>query len=201
MTALHWAAERGDAELAALLLKSGASVTAETRIGRHTPLHVAAQHGNSAIVRALVDARAAVNALTTTGAAPLHFAAASGDRESIAVLLDHGADRIREPQWGQTPLMFAAAGGRTEAVKLLLARGADPSLTAKVVDISARNRSDGAESRTRNARVAEIQRQARRQGRHCRETGGGRPGVAAVMTTATSRSRSATPIWSARRAA
>jgi ankyrin repeat protein len=33
-------------------------------------------------------------------------------------------------------------------------------LTAKVVDISARNRSDGAESRTRNARVAEIQRQA-----------------------------------------
>jgi len=161
MTALHWAAERGDAELAALLLKSGASVTAETRIGRHTPLHVAAQHGNSAIVRALVNARAAVNALTTTGAAPLHFAAASGDRESIAVLLDHGAEiDIREPQWSQTPLMFAAAGGRTAAVKLLLARGANPSLMAKVIDISARNRSDGAESRTRNARVAEIQRQA-----------------------------------------
>src|SRR6187551_1317013 len=100
MTALHWAAERGDAELAALLLKSGASVTAETRIGRHTPLHVAARHGNSAIVRALVNAHAAVNALTTTGAAPLHFAAASGDSESIAALLDHGAViDIREPQW------------------------------------------------------------------------------------------------------
>jgi ankyrin repeat protein len=161
MTALHWAAERGDAELAALLLKSGASVTAETRIGRHTPLHVAARHGNSAIVRALVNAHAAVNALTTTGAAPLHFAAASGDSESIAALLDHGAViDIREPQWSQTPLMFAAAGGRTAAVKLLLARGANPSLMAKVIDISARNRSDGAESRTRNARVAEIQRQA-----------------------------------------
>ncbi len=161
MTALHWAAERGDVELAALLLKSGASVTAETRIGRHTPLHVAAQHGNSAIVRALVNAHAAVNALTTTGAAPLHFAAASGDRESIAVLLDHGAEiDIREPQWSQTPLMFAAADGRTDAVKLLLSRSANPSLTAKVIDISARNRSDAAESRVRNARVAEIQRQA-----------------------------------------
>jgi ankyrin repeat protein len=161
MTALHWAAERGDAELTALLLKSGASVTAETRIGRHTPLHVAARHGNAAIVRALVNAHAAVNALTTTGAAPLHFAAASGDSESIKVLLDHGAEiDIREPQWSQTPLMFAAAGGRTAAVKLLLARGANLSLTAKVIDISARNRSDASESRTRNARVAEIQRQA-----------------------------------------
>jgi len=161
MTALHWAAERGDTELTALLLKSGASVTAATRIGGHTALHVAAKHGNPAIVRALVDAKAAVNALTTTGAAPLHFAAAAGDSESIALLLAHGAEiDIREPQWSQTPLMFAAAGGRTAAVKLLIARGANPALTAKVIDISARNRSDAAESRTRNARVAEIQRQA-----------------------------------------
>ena len=161
MTALHWAAERGDAELTALLLKAGASVSAETRIGRHTPLHVAARNGNAAIVRALIAAHAPVNALTTTGAAPLHFAAASGSSESIALLLDHGAAiDAREPQWNQTPLMFAAAAGRTDAVKLLLARGADPALTAKVIDISARNREDAADSRARNARVAEIQRQA-----------------------------------------
>ena len=161
MTALHWAAEHGDAELAALLLARGARVTAATRIGRYTPLHVAAKAGNAAVVRALVDAHSAVNALTTTGAAPLHFAAAAGSSEAIAVLLAHGADvNLREPQWGQTPLMFAAAAGRTDAVKTLLAGGADASITARVVDISARNREDSADSRVRNARVAEIQRQA-----------------------------------------
>jgi ankyrin repeat protein len=173
MTALHIAAERGDAELAGLLLASGANAAAVTRIGRYTPLHVAAKSGKAGVVRALIDAKADVNALTTTGAAPLHFAAASGSSEAVALLVDHGADvNVREPQWGQTPLMFAAAAGRTAVVKTLLARGADLRITAKVVDISARNREDAAESRARNARIAEIQR------RLAAETSGSTPGAA-----------------------
>jgi ankyrin repeat protein len=160
MTALHWAAELGNEELAQVLLESGANASAVTRIGRHTPLHVAAKGGHASVVRLLADAKADVNATTTTGAAPLHFAAASGSSETIGILLDKGADvNAREPQWGQTPLMFAAGAGRTDAVKVLLARGADAKATGKVVDISARNREDGAESRVRNARVAEIQKQ------------------------------------------
>ncbi len=160
MTALHWAAEHGDQELAGLLLKSGASPGAATRIGRHTPLHVAAKGGHHPVVRMLVDAKADIRATTTTGAAPLHFAAASGSGETVTLLIDQGADvNLREPQWGQTPLMFAAGSGRTEAVKVLLARGADARATGKVVDLSARNREDGAESRKRNAGVAAIQRQ------------------------------------------
>jgi uncharacterized protein len=160
MTALHWAAEHGDQELAKVLLEAGANARAETRIGRHTPLHVAAKGGHDRVVRLLVDAKADVSALTTTGAAPLHFAAASGSREAVTMLLDAGADvNVREPQWGQTPLMFAAAAGRTEVVTALLARGADARAAAKVVDISARNRQDSAESRQRNARVAKIQRE------------------------------------------
>ena len=160
MTALHWAAERGDADIAALLLKAGARAQAETRIGRYTPLHVAAKSGSAAVVRALVDAGANVNAATATGAVPLHFAAASGSSEAVATLLDRGADvNAREPQWGQTPLMFAAAAGRTAAVRTLVARGADVGATARVVDISTRSVEDSASSRARNARVAEIQRQ------------------------------------------
>src|SRR6185436_5955554 len=160
MTALHWAAEHSDAAAAALLLKAGADPRAVTRIGRHTPLHVAAKSGAADVVRLLVDAKADVRALTTTGAAPLHFAAASGSRDAVAILLDAGADpNLREPQWGQTPLMFAAASGRTDVVKVLLKRGADAAATAKVVNISERNRQDSAESRVRNARVAAIQRQ------------------------------------------
>lgn len=160
MTALHWAAEYDEAELAGVLVTAGAAPAAGTRIGGYTPLHVAAKAGSARVVRRLIDARADVNVTTTTGATPLHFAAASGLTDAIAALLDAGADvNAHEPQWGQTPLMFAAGAGRTEAVRLLLSRGADARAAGKVVDVSARNQADSAESRRRNARVAETQRQ------------------------------------------
>ena len=160
MTALHWAAEHGDQDLTARLLKAGANPGAGTRIGQHTPLHLAAKAGHASVLRLLVNAKADVSALTTTGAAPLHFAAASGSSEAVTILLDAGANvNVREPQWGQTPLMFAAASGRTEVVKALLAHGADAAATAKVVDITARNGQDSIESRARNARVAAVQKQ------------------------------------------
>jgi ankyrin repeat protein len=160
MTALHWAAEHGDPELTARLLKAGANPAAGTRIGQHTPLHLAAKTGQSRVLRLLVDAKADGSAFPTTVAAPLHFAAASGSSDAVTILLDAGADvNVREPEWGQTPLMFAAASGRTEVVKVLLARGADARATAKVVDITARNGQDSVESRARNARVAAVQKQ------------------------------------------
>jgi uncharacterized protein len=165
MTALHWAAQHGDDALAALLMGSGANPRATTRIGRHTPLHIAADGGHPAVVRALLARQGGrvaldVNVRTTTGATPLHFAAASGNSETVGILLDNGADvNATEPQWGQTPLMFAAASGRTDIVKLLVAHGAAVGATAKVVDITVRNRQDSAESRERNARIAAIQRQ------------------------------------------
>ncbi|MEO8682092.1 MAG: ankyrin repeat domain-containing protein [Vicinamibacterales bacterium] len=160
MTALHWAAERGNQDIAAMLLAAGANPRAETRIGRYTPLHVAAKGGHPAVIRRLVDAKADVNALTTTGVTPLHLAAEGGNREAVAILLDAGSGvNVREPQWGQTPLMFAAGAGRTEVVKLLVARGADVRAAGTVVDLAQRNREDNAESRVRNARVAAIQKE------------------------------------------
>jgi ankyrin repeat protein len=159
-TALHWAAERGYAAVAEVLLEAGASPAAATRIGSHTPLHVAATYGRADVVRLLIEARADVNVRTTTGAAPLHFAAASGNVAAVVLLLDAGAAiDDREAQWEQTPLMFAAGSGRTEVVRTLLARGARADATAKVVNISARNREDAADSRKRNARIAAIQKQ------------------------------------------
>ncbi len=160
MTALHWAAERGDGDLATALLAAGAKPAAVTRLGGYMPLHLAARGGHAAVVSALVAARAPVDAATTTGALPLHFAAGAGTTAALTALLDAGAAvDAREAQWGQTPLMFAAAAGRTEAARLLVARGADLRIAAKVVDVSARNKADSAESRARNQRVAALQRE------------------------------------------
>ncbi len=157
MTGLHWAARNGDAEAARVLLDAGADPEAVTRVGRHTPLHVASTFGGASVVGSLLEAGSDANATTTTGATPLHFAATSGSAEAVALLLDHGADvNAREPRWGQTPLMFAAAGGRVDAIRALLEWSADPRVTAKVVDIAAREEADKAENKAREARIAAL---------------------------------------------
>ena len=137
MTALHWAAEHGDAELARMLLRAGANLSAVTRIGAYTPLHVAARAGSAPVLELLVEAGADVSArAAASGATALHLAAAAGDTESIRFLVDHGADPdVREHQWGQTPLIFAAGWNRADAIRTLIAAGADPEATTDVVDL------------------------------------------------------------------
>jgi uncharacterized protein len=145
MTALHWAAQRGNAELARLLVGARANVEAGTRIGHYTPLHVAARGGHAAVVRVLLDAGADATARTTnSGATALHFAAAAVGGEAIVpMLLGKGADpNAREATLGQTPLIFAAAANRGTAVTALIRGGADPALTTKVEDVISRTAID-----------------------------------------------------------
>ena len=47
MTALHWAAQKGDVELAQMLLYAGANVKATTRLGGYTPLLIASKNGDA----------------------------------------------------------------------------------------------------------------------------------------------------------
>ena len=157
MSALHWAAERGDAEMLDALVLAGAAVDAVTRIGHYTPLHVASTGGHAEVIERLVEAGADVSATTSnSGATPLHLAAAAGSGAAVTALLDHGADAdAREAAWGQTPLIFAAARDRVEAIRVLLERGADPAVTSKTVDLVADGRLAG-EARRRQRAVMDA---------------------------------------------
>ena len=106
MTALHWAAVKGDAEMTEMLLVAGANVRATTRIGSYTPLFLAAQQGHAAALEALIKAGGDAKTGTTNGTSPLMVAAASGSVESVKALLDAGADaNAKDTVRGQTPLV------------------------------------------------------------------------------------------------
>jgi ankyrin repeat protein len=126
MTALHWAALNGDAELTQLLLYAGANLRAATRIGGYSPLFMAAKNGASNVVDVLLKAGADAKVKGIDGLTPLMMASMAGDRESVRLLLDHGADvNAKEAENGQTSLMFAASFNRAGVVEELAKHGAD----------------------------------------------------------------------------
>jgi ankyrin repeat protein len=138
MTALHWAAERGHADVARRLLDSGARVDMVTRIGAYTPLHLAARRGSAPIVEGLLAAGADPNARTTSsGVTALHLAAGAVDGEgAVRALLAAGADpNALEASAGQTALIFAASKNRAGSVRALLEAGGDPSVSTREIDV------------------------------------------------------------------
>jgi ankyrin repeat protein len=138
MTALHWAAQKGDVELARLLLYASANVRATTRIGGYTPLLIASKNGDAAMIGALLDGGADANNQTTNGTTALMLASAAGKADAVTVLLDRGANvDAKENVKGETALTFAAALGRADVVRALVAHHADVSATTKVQDLAA----------------------------------------------------------------
>ena len=137
MTALHWAADRGDAMMATALLRAGAKLDAKTNVGGYTPLHVASKSGSAAVVKALLDGGADVATITGTGATALHLAAASGSAAAVDALLKHKANpNAPETAWGQTPLMFAAENNRADVIRVLVKAGANPSVRTRSVNLN-----------------------------------------------------------------
>jgi ankyrin repeat protein len=187
MTALHWAAARGDASQVAMLVYAGARLEASTRNGNYTPLHLAARAGRVAAVKALVKAGANANAATSAGGTtPLHFAAGMGSTEAIQTLLDAGVPiDVREAAWGQTPLMWAANYDRVEAVKLLIRKGADIKAVSKVENIPERERADAAARSLRNRRVQALAQAENPNAGRGAAPAGGRAGAPAGGRAAT----------------
>ena len=114
MTALHWAAQKNDAELARMLLYAGANVKAATRINAYTPLLLAARAGHAAVMdgaRRSGCRRERSNRERDDGA---DVCCGIGQVEAVKILLDARRHvNAKESVRGLTPLMFAAASDRS----------------------------------------------------------------------------------------
>ena len=152
LTAMHWAADNGDAALARVLVYAGANVGPLTRNDAYTPLHMAARGGHAQVIALLLEAGADPGVATSsTGVTPMHLAAKAGSGEALRALAAGGAEvDARDHRWGQTPLIFAAGFNRLVAVNTLVELGADVSLTENVLHMPTRYAVDRAARAARN---------------------------------------------------
>lgn len=124
MTALHWAAQLDDLEIAKALADANANVKMTNRYGV-TPLSLACQNGNASMVELLLERGADANTTLRGGETVLMTAARTGKAGPVNALLKRGADVNAKERRGQTALMWAAAEGHTQVVALLIKAGAD----------------------------------------------------------------------------
>lgn len=103
-TALHMAAEAGNADAMAVLLEAGADVEANTDDGL-TALHVACQRGHADAARLLLDRGVEPCAATSDGSLAVHLAAFGGHVAVLRLLLERGGrEQLRQKNGcGQRP--------------------------------------------------------------------------------------------------
>ncbi|MBZ5674997.1 MAG: ankyrin repeat domain-containing protein [Acidobacteriia bacterium] len=125
-TALHWAVQADDLELADLLIRNGAKVSTATVAGA-TPIQLAALNGSAPLLDRLIAAGADPNApLTRSGDTALMIASRTGKVDAVRVLLDRGAKVNAQETWGgTTALMWAVSEKHPDVARLLVERGAD----------------------------------------------------------------------------
>ena len=122
-TALHYAAEVGNAWAVGLLLARGATVNAIDEHGS-TPLAQAVLHRHAGVAERLLASAADPLVEDGYGRAPLGYAAQGGCVACLRLLLRVGADASAEDrETSTTPLHVASASSQLLAVQLLLEQG------------------------------------------------------------------------------
>ncbi|UKZ80411.1 hypothetical protein TrVFT333_008170 [Trichoderma virens FT-333] len=127
MTALHWAAKKGDLSIVELLINAGADLDAKESQRQYTPLVLAILEYRNDVVDLLLRRGADVNTVDTYGQTPL-FVAASMNSWAVQQLLDNGADINAVNYRGMTPLFIAASYENFDSLRLLVERGADVNI-------------------------------------------------------------------------
>ncbi|XP_046550945.1 uncharacterized protein LOC124260704 isoform X4 [Haliotis rubra] len=123
--------EKGHIGMVKLLLKKGASLTAND-MDRYSPLARACEKGDIEMVKLLLEKGASVTAIDRYGYSPLARACQKGDIEIVKLLLEKGESVTAIDRYGYLPLARACQKGDIEIVKLLLEKGA--SVTAIDMD-------------------------------------------------------------------
>ena len=129
-TALYFAAQEGQKEIAELLIEKGADVNVklesqtakENGMGGATPLRGAVANGHKETAELLIVKGADVNVKEDLGLTLLHFA---NTREIAELLIAKGLDVNAKCNDDGTPLHDAAAEGYKEVAELFIAKGAD----------------------------------------------------------------------------
>ena len=121
-TPLYVAAEKGQVEMAKLLIAKGADAKARTRNGE-TVLHAASMIESTSLMTALIDAGAEINAANRDGETPLHWAAMTGTFLAVKALSDAGADlNVQDTRLGSTALHAAVSHDDIVLIHYLLSK-------------------------------------------------------------------------------
>lgn len=131
ITPLQSVCQRGNLEIARLLITAGANIDFEGHSpfvsGLVSPLAYAAQSGHAKILKMMIAYNAEVNA--QSGCSALRAAVSNGDLDSVQILLSAGADANYAGQHRGNPLHHAARVGYTKVIETLLQAGADINAT------------------------------------------------------------------------
>ena len=128
LTALHYAAYKGNIPLLQLLIKNGASVDAVTNLGKNV-IHMAAEGNQPSMMIYLISKEhQSSQSVDENGSTPLHWACYAGAEEAVNFLLNLGANIDAQDKEKLTPLHLAVIGGREKIVLKLLQKNANKNL-------------------------------------------------------------------------
>lgn len=105
-TPLHWACERGHADVAVLLIDNGANIFSQAFDGR-TSLHFAAQNNDVPLVKRFLAHGLSPDSTAFDGRTALHVAVEANNIEMVGILLGAGADATKRTNSGLNTFQLA----------------------------------------------------------------------------------------------
>ena len=129
LTALHYAAYKGNIPMLQYLIKFGANIMETTNFGKNV-LHMAAE-GNqpSMIIYLISKENQSHDCVDENGSTPLHRACYCGGEEAVNFLINLGADINAQDKEKLTPLHLAVLGENEQIVLKLLQKNANKNIS------------------------------------------------------------------------